>query len=110
MYAPLGAETVLTHFFAGAEAAVKLNHAAGTERPMIDGKFNDVLLWKYSRIPEVLGSGVGFDINTEDELEEALTKAVGDTRSFYILDVHIDPEDRSEAHKRLTTALAKRAG
>jgi len=86
------------------------NRGYGTERPMIDGKFNDVHLWSYSRIPEVLNSGVGFDINTEDELEEALTKAVEDTRSFYILDVHIDPEDRSEAHKRLTTALAKRVG
>jgi indolepyruvate decarboxylase len=86
------------------------NRGYGTERPMIDGRFNDVHLWSYSRIPEVLNSGVGFDINTEDELEEALTKAVEDTRSFYILDVHIDPEDRSEAHKRLTTALAKRVG
>jgi indolepyruvate decarboxylase len=83
------------------------NSGYGTERPMIDGRFNDVLNWKYSRIPEVLGSGVGFDINTEDELEEALTKAIDDKDSFYILDVHIDPEDRSEAHKRLTTALAK---
>jgi indolepyruvate decarboxylase len=86
------------------------NKGYGTERPMIDGRFNDVLLWSYSRIPDVLNSGIGFDIETEEELEEALTKAVEDTRSFYILDVHIDPEDRSEAHKRLTTALAKRVG
>ncbi|MCI0481016.1 MAG: thiamine pyrophosphate-dependent enzyme [Candidatus Dadabacteria bacterium] len=84
------------------------NKGYGTERPMIDGRFNDVLLWKYSRIPEVLGSGIGFDIETEDELEVALAQAHGDRDCFYILDVHIDPEDRSEAHKRLTTALSKR--
>jgi len=84
------------------------NNGYGTERPMIDGGFNDVLNWNYSRIPEVLGSGVGFDIETEDELEVALAKARGDKGNFYILDVHIDPEDRSEAHKRLTNALSKR--
>jgi len=84
------------------------NSGYGTERPMIDGRFNDVLNWKYSRLPEVLGSGIGFDIETEDELEEALTKAIGDRNNYYILDVHIDPEDRSEAHKRLTTALSKK--
>jgi indolepyruvate decarboxylase len=83
------------------------NSGYGTERPMIDGRFNDVLNWKYSRIPEVLGSGIGFDIETEDELETALSQALGDRDNYYILDVHIDPEDRSEAHKRLTTALAK---
>jgi indolepyruvate decarboxylase len=84
------------------------NCGYGTERPMIDGRFNDVLNWNYSRIPEVLNSGVGFDIHTEDELEDALTKAIGDRVNYYILDVHIDPDDRSEAHKRLTTALSKR--
>jgi len=84
------------------------NKGYGTERPMIDGRFNDVLLWSYSRIPEVLNSGIGFDIHTEDELEEALIKAIDDRDNFYILDVHINPDDRSEAHKRLTTALSTR--
>ena len=84
------------------------NRGYGTERPMIDGRFNDVLLWNYSRVPDVLNSGIGFDIETEEELEEALTKAVKSPDSLYILDVHIDPEDRSEAHKRLTSALSKR--
>lgn len=84
------------------------NRGYGTERPMIDGRFNDVLAWNYSRIPEVLNSGTGLDIHTEEELEEALTKAFKDTGGFYILDVHLDPEDRSEAHKRLTDALSKR--
>ncbi len=31
------------------------NRGYGTERPMLDGKFNDVLLWYYSRIPEMFG-------------------------------------------------------
>ncbi len=84
------------------------NQGYGTERPMLDGRFNDIHLWNYSRIPEVLGAGTGYDIRTEDQLEEALQEAQEHTDSFCILDVHLDPEDRSLALKRLTTALRRR--
>lgn len=84
------------------------NRGYGTERPMLDGSFNDIHLWQYSRIPEVLNAGKGFDVKTEDELEEALQEARKNTESFSILDVHIDPEDRSLALQRLTDALGKR--
>jgi TPP-dependent 2-oxoacid decarboxylase len=36
------------------------NCGYATERPMRDGSFNDVLLWRYSRIPDVLGSNSKF--------------------------------------------------
>ena len=38
----------------------------------------------------------------------ALQEAQEHTDSFCILDVHLDPEDRSLALKRLTTALRRR--
>jgi indolepyruvate decarboxylase len=84
------------------------NGGYGTERPMLDGSFNDIPLWKYSRIPEVLDKGKGFDVNTEDELEKALQQAWKYTAEFCILDVHISPDDRSPALQRLTDALAKK--
>lgn len=84
------------------------NRGYGTERPMLDGGFNDIHLWRYSRIPEVLNAGKGFDVKTEDQLEEALQEARKNTDSFSILDVHIDPQDRSLALQRLTDALGKR--
>jgi len=84
------------------------NRGYGTERPMLDGSFNDIHLWQYSRIPEVLNAGKGFDVKTEDQLEEALQEAGKNTESFSILDVHLDPEDRSLALQRLTYALGKR--
>ncbi len=88
---------------------VVLNNAGyGTERPMLDGRFNDIQPWNFSRIPDVLGAGQGFDVRTEDELETALVVAREDTERFSILDVHLDPDDRSEALDRLTSALAKR--
>jgi TPP-dependent 2-oxoacid decarboxylase len=84
------------------------NQGYGTERPMLDGAFNDVLNWQYSRIPEVLGAGRGFDVQTEDQLEKALQEAKDYTAGFSILDVHLDKEDRSVALQRLTKALKKR--
>ncbi len=84
------------------------NSGYGTERPMLDGKFNDVLPWAYSRIPEILGAGQGFDVHTEDELEDALTKARAYTEAFSILDVHLDPGDISQPLQRLTRMLGKR--
>jgi TPP-dependent 2-oxoacid decarboxylase len=84
------------------------NRGYGTERPMLDGKFNNIHLWDYSRIPEVLGAGKGYGIRTEDQLEEALREAQEHRDGFCILDVHLDPQDRSLALERLTTALSKR--
>ena len=84
------------------------NGGYGTERPMLDGAFNDVLLWEYSRIPEVLGAGKGFDIRTEDELEVALEESQAFPESFCIFDVHLDPKDTSPALRRLTRALGER--
>jgi len=84
------------------------NQGYGTERPMMDGCFNDIHMRNYSRIPEVLGAGEGFDIWTEDQLENALQEVGEYTESFKILDVHLDPQDRSQALQRLTNALGKR--
>jgi len=75
---------------------------------MLEGSFNDVLPWKYSRIPEVLGVGTGFDIATEEQLDEALRASREHTEGFCILDVHLDPRDTSPALQRLTSALGKR--
>jgi len=84
------------------------NRGYGTERPMLEGPFNDVHVWRYSRIPEVLGAGRGFDIETEEQLDEALRLSRESTQDFCILDVHLDPHDNSPALQRLTAALGKR--
>ena len=84
------------------------NQGYGTERPMLDGGFNDILMWNYSLIPEVLGAGEGYDIWTEDQLEDALQEVGKHTEIFNILDVHLDPQDHSQALQRLTNALGKR--
>jgi TPP-dependent 2-oxoacid decarboxylase len=82
------------------------NGGYGTERQMQDGPYNDVLDWNYSRIPDVLGSGKGFVAGTEEELENALT-AAANTESFSLIEVRLDPLDRSPALERLAKRLAK---
>jgi TPP-dependent 2-oxoacid decarboxylase len=84
------------------------NRGYGTERHMQDGAYNDVYLWRYSRLPEVLGAGCGFVVRTESELDTALAVAEKHTQSFSLLEVMLDPLDRSPALDRLAARLSKR--
>jgi TPP-dependent 2-oxoacid decarboxylase len=85
------------------------NKGYGTERPMIDGPFNDVLPWNYYRIPEIIGHGKGFVVETEDQLEEALSAAENIySQELCILDVRLDIHDGSPALQRLTESLGKK--
>ena len=84
------------------------NRGYGTERPMLDGHFNDIPLWRFSRLPDFLGTGRGYDIHTEKEFVDALVRAQADRSTWAILDVHIDPKDCSAALKRLTAALGEK--
>ncbi|HEY6885705.1 MAG TPA: thiamine pyrophosphate-binding protein [Nitrososphaeraceae archaeon] len=85
------------------------NNGYGTERPMLDGPFNDILAWNYYRIPEILGHGKGFVIQTEDQLEGSLLAAEKIySKELCILDVRLDTHDGSPALQRLTESLGKK--
>lgn len=84
------------------------NGGYATERPMVDGPFNDVLNWNYDRLPDLLGSGKDFQVETEHQLEMALAAARLNTESYSILDVRLAPNDISPALQRLTQSLGKR--
>jgi len=84
------------------------NAGYGTERHMQDGPYNDVARWNFDRVPEVLGSGRSFVVETEDELDAALRAARRHEESYCLLDVRLAPYDRSPALQRLAERLAKR--
>jgi TPP-dependent 2-oxoacid decarboxylase len=84
------------------------NSGYGTERPMLDGPFNDIHPWEFSRIPEIIGGGTGFSIETEEQLEAALQATRTYTDGFCILDIHLAPDDISPALQRVTHMLEKR--
>jgi indolepyruvate decarboxylase len=83
------------------------NHGYTTERFLLDGPFNDIPDWAYHKVTEVLGTGLGLEVRTETELDRALQAAVANTASFSLLNVHLDPFDRSPALERLATRLSK---
>ena len=84
------------------------NRGYGTERHMQDGPYNDLWPWQYHRVPEVLGAGRGFVVETEADLDRALLEAARWTRSFCLLEVRLAPLDRSPALDRLAARLARR--
>jgi len=84
------------------------NQGYSTERPMLDGPYNDVHPWHFSKIPSVIGTGIGFIVETEADLEQALLTARKNTDSFTIIDVKLDKHDRSPALTRLTKKLGEK--
>jgi TPP-dependent 2-oxoacid decarboxylase len=83
------------------------NHGYTTERFLLDGPFNDIQGWAYHKIPEVVGAGLGLEVRTVGELDRALAKAVANVKCFSLINVHIDPYDRSPALDRLAQRLSK---
>jgi TPP-dependent 2-oxoacid decarboxylase len=83
------------------------NGGYATERPLLDGKFNDIRSWRYSRISEMLNAGWSFKIWTEGELATALQESRSHTETFCILDIHIEPHDISAALQRMIKELDK---
>ena len=76
---------------------------------MLDGPFNDILPWNYYLIPDIIGHGKGFVVQTEDKLEQALSAAENTyPKELCILDVRLDIHDASPALQRLTQTLGKK--
>ena len=84
------------------------NKGYTTERFLQDGPFNDILNWNYHRMPDLLGGGWGFEVRTEGELDQALNAALAHQDAFSILNVHLEPDDISQALKRLAEKLSQR--
>jgi indolepyruvate decarboxylase len=84
------------------------NRGYGTEREILEGPFNDIHEWQYEKVCDLLGGGVGHRVGTFGELVQALNTAVDDHTQVHVLNVLLDPGDRSTAMKRVAQRLAKR--
>ncbi|MDD5217680.1 MAG: thiamine pyrophosphate-binding protein [Candidatus Omnitrophica bacterium] len=67
------------------------------ERVMVDGAFNDLQGWKYSKLPSVFGGGWGCAVKTEGDLEAALKRAADRPAEFALIEVILDRMDCAEA-------------
>jgi len=85
------------------------NGGYAVERLMVDGTFNDVLAWDHTTIPELFGSGVAFDVRTEDDLDLALAGVLERADDVVLIRVQLDPTDVSPAMRRFATGFAAAA-
>ena len=86
------------------------NHGYGTERFLHPGnwQFNEIHAWRYSKLPEVLGGGCGYEVRTEAEFDEALRHAWEDRTNASLIHVHLSVTDASPALLRLAERLGQR--
>ncbi|MEQ8659653.1 MAG: thiamine pyrophosphate-dependent enzyme, partial [Gammaproteobacteria bacterium] len=84
------------------------NAGYGTERPMVDGAFNDVQPWAFAELPRVIGGGHGYDVSTESAFEAALAQALATRDELAVIHVRLAGDDISPALARLTSQLGKR--
>jgi indolepyruvate decarboxylase len=84
------------------------NKGYTTERFLQEGPFNDIPNWDYHRLPDLLGSGWGFEVRTVGDLHQSMQAALAHQDAFSILNVHLRPDDISPALARLAARMSKR--
>lgn len=86
------------------------NKGYGTERTLHAGEwpYNEIHPWNYSKLPEVLGGGTGYEVRTEGEFDRAIEAAWADTSGVSLIQAHLDRHDCSHGLARLAERLSKR--
>lgn len=85
------------------------NHGYGTERPLLEGEFNDIQNWQYSQLAEVLGgNGYGIRVTTEEEFDTALATALAERGRYVIIEVDLEKLDFSPAMERFCALVKSR--
>lgn len=84
------------------------NAGYGTERPMLDGPFNDVAPVDHVGLALAMGFRAARRVAAETDLWEALQLFASDTSGPTLISAELDPLDASDALRNLTTALGKK--
>ncbi|MHB1236866.1 MAG: alpha-keto acid decarboxylase family protein [Gallionella sp.] len=76
------------------------------ERVIVDRPYNDIQPWRYHKLVEVFGGGLGLDVHTEGELEDALDKAAT-ADSLVFIEIHTGRLDCPEALRIAGRSMAQ---
>jgi indolepyruvate decarboxylase len=76
------------------------------ERVISDRPYNDIQPWHYHKLVDVFGEGLGLDVRTEGELEDALGKAVT-TDGLVFIEIHTGRLDCPESLRSAGRSMAK---
>ena len=85
------------------------NHGYGTERPLLEGTYNDIQNWSYHLLPKVFGGEAGFYVKTEEDFKKALDQAFSTRNKLHIIEVELGKTDLSRPLKQLSLITNKRA-
>ncbi len=81
------------------------NDGYGTQRHIIDGKFNEIHPWKYTKLCDMLSYGKGMRVATKGELEAALKEAfAGD--EMYLIEAVVPRDNSSRALRRMAEQMS----
>lgn len=84
------------------------NHGYSTEREILEGPFNDIHEWQYERICDLIGGGVGSRVVTQEDFERRVAAALADPSHVHVLNVLLNPADRSPGMVRLAHRLGNK--
>ncbi len=84
------------------------NHGYGTMRPLVKGPFNDIINWHYTHLPEMLGAGHTFAVQTEGEFDTAMKAALAETQHFVMIEAELEKSDMSPALMRLAEKVSEK--
>ncbi|MCH2036999.1 MAG: thiamine pyrophosphate-dependent enzyme [Rickettsiales bacterium] len=82
------------------------NDGYGTQRHIIDGEFNNIVMWDYAKLTDVIGYGQSFRVRTKGELDDAIKSAL-DSNELTVIEAVVPKDDCSRSLKRMGEELGK---
>jgi indolepyruvate decarboxylase len=71
-----------------------------TERMTLDGDYNNIQPWKYHKVTDLIGSGLGFEVKDEVSMDQAIDTAL-ESNELCVINVHVDPKGMSPGLKKM---------
>ncbi len=82
------------------------NDGYGTQRFILDGPFNEIQRWNYTKLIDLIGKGKSYRVATNGELEAAIKDAIA-ADTLALIEVILPRSDASESLQRVGTELGK---